>query len=54
MLRTLLSYFRPHIGIFLLDMSCAVLVAAVDLAFPLVSRHAMYEMLPDKLYGTFF
>ena len=54
MLRTLLSYFKPHIGIFLLDMFCAVLVAAVDLAFPLVSRHAMYEMLPDKLYGTFF
>ena len=54
MFRTLFSYFKPHIGIFLLDMCCAVLVAAVDLAFPLVSRHAMYDMLPEKLYGTFF
>lgn len=54
MFRTLFSYFKPHMGIFLLDMCCAVLVAAIDLAFPLVSRHAMYKMLPDKLYGTFF
>lgn len=54
MLKTLVSYFRPHLGIFLLDMFCAVLVAAVDLAFPLVSRHAMYQMLPDQLYGAFF
>ena len=40
--------------LFVLDMCCAVLVAAIDLAFPLVSRHAMYEMLPDKTYGPFF
>lgn len=54
MLRTLFSYFRPHLRIFLLDMCCAVLVAAVDLAFPLVSRHAMYQMLPKKMYAAFF
>ena len=54
MFRTLVSYFKPHMGIFILDMCCAVFVAAVDLAFPLVSRHAMYEMLPDRLYGAFF
>lgn len=54
MFRTLFSYFKPHRKIFLLDMCCAVLAAAIDLAFPFVSRKAMYEMLPDKLYGTFF
>ena len=35
-------------------MFCAVTVAAIDLAFPLVSRHAMYDMLPDNAYGPFF
>ena len=54
MFRTLFSFFKPHRGIFILDMCCAVLVAAIDLAFPLVSRNAMYEMLPDKMYQTFF
>ena len=47
MIKTLFSYFRPHIRIFALDMFCAIMVAAVDLAFPLVSRKAMYDLLPE-------
>ena len=54
MLRSLFSFFKPHKKLFILDMCCAVMVAAIDLAFPLVSRHAMYDMLPDKAYGPFF
>lgn len=49
-----LSYFGAHKKLFILDMFCAFAVAAVDVAFPLVSRYAMYELLPDKLYSTFF
>lgn len=54
MFKTLFSYFGPHKKLFLVDMFCAVMVAAVDLAFPLVSRYAMYELLPDKAYRVFF
>lgn len=54
MLKTLLRYFRPHIKLFLLDMVCAVLAAGIDLAFPVVSRHAMYTLLPDKAFRAFF
>ncbi len=49
-----LSYFKPHRKLFALDMFCALLVAAVDLAFPLVSRTAMNEYLPQGAYRTFF
>ena len=49
-----LSYFRNHLGLFLLDITCALLIAAIDLAFPLVTRHALYELLPDQNYRTFF
>ena len=54
LLRIFLGYFKPHRKLFALDMFCAFLVAAVDLAFPLVSRNAMNELLPHDLYGTFF
>lgn len=54
MIRTLFSYFKPHIKIFAADMFCAFMVAAVDLAFPLISRRAMNELLPDKRYQAFF
>ncbi len=49
-----LSYFKNHKGLFAVDILCAVGIAAVDLLFPLVTRTALYEWLPDKLYQTFF
>ena len=54
MLKLLLKYFKPHRKLFVADMICAVLAALVDLAFPLVSRHAMYDMLPERAYQAFF
>lgn len=49
-----LSYFKRHRKLFLVDVLCAVLVAAVDLAFPLVTRSALYNMLPNKMFALFF
>lgn len=54
MLGIFLSYFKPHRKLFALDMCCAFFIAAVDLAFPIVSRTAMYDMLPEYAYGAFF
>ncbi len=53
-LRIFLSYFRNHLGLFSVDILCAVCIAAIDLAFPLVTRSALYEMLPGQMYRTFF
>ena len=49
-----LSYFKNHKKLFAIDISCAVGIAAIDLAFPLVTRSALYDMLPEKMYQTFF
>ena len=49
-----LSYFKNHKKLFALDVSCAVGIAAIDLAFPLVTRSALYDLLPNQLYRTFF
>ena len=49
-----LGYFKRHWKLFLVDMGCAVLIAAVDLLFPLVTRNALYNMLPNQLYKVFF
>ncbi len=49
-----LSYFKKHKGLFFLDILCAVGISAVDLIFPLVTRKALYEMLPERLFHTFF
>ena len=53
-LRIFLSYFKPHRRLFLLDMTCALMISLIDLAFPAVSRWCMYELLPESAYRTFF
>ena len=53
-LRIFLSYFRPHRKLFIMDLSCALLISMIDLAFPYVSRWCMYELLPQSAYKTFF
>ena len=49
-----LSYFKRHWKLFTLDILCAVLVAGIDLTFPLVTRTALYDMLPNRMYQVFF
>ncbi len=53
-LRIFLSYFKPHRRLFFLDLTCALIIALIDLAFPAVSRWCMYQLLPKSAYGTFF
>ena len=49
-----LSYYKPHLKLFILDMCCALGIALVDLAFPAVSRQALNTLLPQNLFTAFF
>ena len=53
-LRIFASYYKPHWKLFLLDMVCALLICIVDLLFPMVSREAMQNLLPNKMFTAFF
>ncbi len=52
--RVFMSFFRPHMGLFVLDMACAMTASVIDLVFPYVSRLSMTELLPNRLFETFF
>ena len=49
-----LGYFKRHWKLFTIDITCAFLIALVDLSFPLITRSALYDMLPNQMYRTFF
>ncbi|MBD5085441.1 MAG: ABC transporter ATP-binding protein [Clostridiales bacterium] len=49
-----LSYYKPHLKLFILDMCCALGIALVDLAFPAASRQALNTLLPQDLFTAFF
>ena len=53
-MRIFLSYFAPHKKLFFLDMACALCIALVDLAFPMVSRLCMNQLLPNRAFSAFF
>lgn len=53
-LSVFISYILPHKRMFAVDMGLSVLIAAVDLIFPYVTRQAMNRLLPEKMYTAFF
>ena len=53
-LRVFLHYFGNHKHLFAVDITCAVLIALIDLAFPLVTRKSLYDLLPNGKYQVFF
>ena len=44
-MKKFLSFYKPYIGIFLLDMICAFVVAGVTLIYPLVVRYITNDLL---------
>ena len=53
-LAVFLHYFKNHRRLFAIDITCAMLIACIDLAFPLVTRLSLYDLLPNEKYGAFF
>ncbi len=53
-LRIFLGYFKNHKRLFATDIGCAMGIALIDLAFPLVTRSALYDLLPNARYQLFF
>ncbi|MDY4832101.1 MAG: ABC transporter ATP-binding protein [Treponema sp.] len=41
------SYYKPHLKLFIADMICAFLIAAIDVAFPMFSRYALDVLIPN-------
>jgi ATP-binding cassette subfamily B protein len=48
------AYYRPHGKIFFADMFCASLIAASDLAFPVMTKYTIESLLQPEQYRLFF
>ncbi|MDR1230806.1 MAG: ABC transporter ATP-binding protein/permease [Spirochaetaceae bacterium] len=47
------SFYRPHVRLFALDLLCASLIAGVDLAFPVLTKYTLDRLLPNNRYTAF-
>lgn len=54
MVKRFLSYYKPHMKLFTLDIICAFLISATDLVYPLVTRKFLNDIIPNKAIKTIF
>ena len=47
LLQRFFSYYKPYKGLFMLDFSCAILAALIELAFPIVLNKVIDDILPN-------
>lgn len=52
MIRRFYSYYKPHRRLFVIDFSCAVIVALLELAFPLAVQWFIDSLLPGEDWPT--
>ena len=48
MIRKFARYYRPHWKLFILDITCAFLLAIADLVYPYMSRLFIDIYIPDR------
>jgi ATP-binding cassette, subfamily B, bacterial len=46
MLRAFFSYYKPYKWLFIVDFSCAILAALLELVFPLMINRVIDDLLP--------
>jgi len=48
LVKSFIQYYKPHKGLFLLDMACALGIATLNLIFPIFSRTLLNNYIPDR------
>ncbi|WP_427338343.1 ABC transporter ATP-binding protein [Caloranaerobacter sp. DY30410] len=47
MIKKFVSYYRPHMKLFIIDMVCAFFIAILDLVFPMMTREIVNNIIPS-------
>lgn len=52
-IREFASFYKPHMGLFIKDMGCALVISLVDILFPVFTRKVLYDYIPGRMMRTF-
>ena len=50
LLKRFVSYYRPHKKLFAMDMAAALLVSAVGVVYPMITRTMLNTLIPERQY----
>ncbi|MEE0741823.1 MAG: ABC transporter ATP-binding protein [Emergencia sp.] len=48
MIKKFAKYYKPHLPLFILDMTCAFIVACCDLFYPVIAKNIINDYVPNK------
>ena len=51
-LKRFFTYYRPHKKLLILDLSCAVLVSMIDIAYPMLTQYILRTLLPQMAVNS--
>lgn len=54
MFKRFIRYYRPHLGLFIFDMSAAFIMAAIDLLYPAVTARFIDDYIPNNNLSAIF
>lgn len=52
-LKIFFSYYKPHLKLFIADMFCAIIIAAIDVAFPMITKYLLDSLIPNQNLKVF-
>ena len=47
MIRRFAGYYRPHVGLFVADLVCALALSAINLVYPMITRRMIKDFIPE-------
>ena len=50
LIRRFIAYYRPHRKLFAMDMTAALLVAAIGVVYPMITRTMLNNLIPNRNY----
>lgn len=54
MIKRFAKYYKPHKGLFILDLICAFLISLTDLVYPMITRSFINDIIPNNQVALIF
>ena len=51
MFKRFLSYYKPYLSTFILDMSCAIGNSALGILYPIITRKMLNDLIPNRKFN---
>ncbi len=53
-MKQFIKYYKPHIGLLLLDLFSAIFISLIDLYYPMVTRDLINNIIPNKQFSLIY